>query len=120
MENGLHIIEYVFTNTNFITTKGMVRSFPYGYNSRKECYLKAKLWCLNGKPHREDGPAIECADGTKEWYLNGKRHREDGPAVEWADGTKEWWLNDVKLKVRTLAGLKKKVALMICEEIMAA
>ena len=21
-------------------------------------------------------------NGSKEWYLNGKRHREDGPAVE--------------------------------------
>lgn len=22
------------------------------------------------------------ADGSKEWWLNGKRHREDGPAKE--------------------------------------
>ena len=27
---------------------------------------------INGKRHREDGPALEFADGTKEWYLNGK------------------------------------------------
>ena len=33
-------------------------------------------------------------NGTKYWYLNGKRHREDGPAIEWADGTKYWYLND--------------------------
>ena len=52
-----------------------------------------KYWYLNGKHHREDGPAVEYADGTKEWYLNGKHHREDGPAVEWADGTKFWYLN---------------------------
>ena len=32
-------------------------------------------------------------NGSKEWYLNGKRHREDGPALELADGRKEWWLN---------------------------
>jgi hypothetical protein len=31
--------------------------------------------------------------GTKEWYLNGKLHREDGPAAEGSGGTKEWWLN---------------------------
>jgi len=36
-------------------------------------------------------------DGTKEWYLNGKRHREDGPAYEWSDGTKYWFLNGEKL-----------------------
>jgi len=27
------------------------------------------------------------------WYLNGKLHREDGPAVEYADGRREWWVN---------------------------
>jgi hypothetical protein len=40
---------------------------------------------------------IEYADGSKEWYLNGKCHREDGPAVEYADGTKFWYLNGVEL-----------------------
>ena len=40
------------------------------------------------KRHREDGPAVEYADGSKEWYLNGKLHREDGPACEYADGSK--------------------------------
>ena len=52
-----------------------------------------KEWYLNGKWHREDGPAVEYANGDKSWYLNGKCHREDGPAVEYADGTKQWWLN---------------------------
>ena len=47
--------------------------------------------------HREDGPAIEFADGSKEWYLNGKRHREDGPAIENADGYKHWYLNGKNL-----------------------
>ena len=80
----------------------------------------SKIWYLNGERHREDGPAIEFAIGTKKWYLNGELHREDGPAVEHSYGKKEWYLNGVKLRVRTLAGLKKKIALMICEEIMAA
>ena len=52
-----------------------------------------KVWCLNGKYHREDGPAVEYADGSKFWYLDGKKHREDGPAVECAGGTKSWYLN---------------------------
>jgi hypothetical protein len=52
-----------------------------------------KFWYLNGKCHREDGPAIENADGSKCWYLNGKCHREDGPAIENADGSKYWFLN---------------------------
>ena len=43
--------------------------------------------------HREDGPAVEYANGSKAWFLNGKLHREDGPAVEYSDGDKEWYLN---------------------------
>ena len=56
-----------------------------------------KKWCLNNKLHRKDGPAIEYANGTKRWYLNGERHREDGPAVEYASGGKEWYLNGKEL-----------------------
>jgi len=55
-----------------------------------------KSWWLNGQRHREGGPAIEWANGTKSWWLNGQKHREDGPAVEHADGDKEWWLNGQK------------------------
>ena len=57
----------------------------------------SKSWYLNGKRHREVGPAIEYADGSKWWYLNGELHREGGPAIEWADGSKEWYLNGVEV-----------------------
>jgi hypothetical protein len=63
-----------------------VKVFPGG---RKE-------WCLNGKLHREDGPAIEYPNGTNKWYINGQPHREDGPAVEYSDGIKSWYLNGIK------------------------
>ena len=56
-----------------------------------------KHWYLNGKKHREDGPAIEWADGDKWWCLNDKLHREDGPAAVWADGTEYWYLNGKEL-----------------------
>jgi len=61
------------------------------------CANGNKRWYLNGKYHREDGPAIECADGDKFWCLNGKWHREDGPAIECANGDKYWYLNDEQL-----------------------
>ena len=64
-----------------------VKVWPNGY----------KEWFLNGKYHREDGPAIEGHDGHKAWFLNGKRHREDGPACEDANGDKEWYLEGVLL-----------------------
>jgi hypothetical protein len=53
----------------------------------------SKCWYTNDKLHREDGPACEWACGTKSWWVNGKRHREDGPAIERADGSKCWYLN---------------------------
>ena len=68
--------------------------------NKPECKTYAngtKEWFLNGRRHREDGPAIECSNGTKVWYLNDKCHREDGPAVENANGTKLWYLNGKNL-----------------------
>ena len=62
-----------------------------------EVYDGYKKWYLNGKLHREDGPAIENSNGTKFWYLNGKLHRGDGPAIEYSDGNKYWYLNGEKL-----------------------
>ncbi|WP_202416732.1 hypothetical protein [Duganella qianjiadongensis] len=50
---------------------------------------------MNEQLHREDGPAVEYANGRKEWYQQGKRHREDGPAIELPNGTKYWYLNGV-------------------------
>jgi hypothetical protein len=79
-------------------------------DGRQEWYLNGKLhredgpaiihpdgtqeWWLNGKLHREDGPAVIDPDGTQYWYLNGKSHREDGPTVIYPDGRQEWYLND--------------------------
>jgi hypothetical protein len=54
-----------------------------------------KEWRLNGRLHREDGPACEWPDGTKFWYLNGQCHRKNGPAVEDINGYKEWRLNNI-------------------------
>ena len=58
------------------------------YGTRTEWYN------LEGKLHRENGPAIEWADGSKSWWINGQRHRENGPAVEYTNGDKYWWIND--------------------------
>lgn len=50
-----------------------------------------KFWYLDGLRHREDGPAIEYANGGKKWYRHGLLHRLDGPAIIWPDLTKEWF-----------------------------
>jgi len=43
--------------------------------------------------HREDGPALEFADGSRHWYLNGKRHRLDGPAMQNPNKVSMWWID---------------------------
>jgi hypothetical protein len=55
-----------------------------------------KAWYVNGKLHREDGPALEGVIGN-EWYVNGDLHREYGPAIEWFTGYKEWHINGQKM-----------------------
>jgi hypothetical protein len=56
-----------------------------------------KFWYLNGKQHREDGPAVEYSNGGKYWYINDELHREDGPAIEWAGDYEAWYLNGERL-----------------------
>lgn len=48
---------------------------------------------VDGKIHRDDGAAIEWADGFKEWYMHDVRHRKDGPAIEYSNGGKVWYFN---------------------------
>jgi hypothetical protein len=57
--------------------------------------LGNKIWCKDGKLHREEGPAVEEKNGRKVWLINDKLHREDGPAIEYADGVLCWYLDDV-------------------------
>jgi flagellar basal body rod protein FlgG len=45
---------------------------------------------VNGKIHRDDGPAVEFRNGNKHYYKNGKFHRDDGPAIDNVDGYKVW------------------------------
>jgi hypothetical protein len=69
---------------------------------------KTKWWYLKGKFHREDGPAVEWANGSKAWYLKGELHREDGPAIEYANGTKYWFLNGNELTEEEFSARKRK------------
>jgi hypothetical protein len=60
-----------------------------------------RMWKLDSKIHREDGPAIIQPDGHKEWWVNGLRHRIDGPAIEWINGDKWWFLDDIGMPFET-------------------
>ena len=60
------------------------------------------------------------ASGSKRWYLNDKLHREDGPAIEWADGDKEWWLNGKQVTEEEHKRQTSPVVEMTVEEISKA
>ncbi len=69
-------------------------------NQEPECKIRpdgTKVWLLNSKWHRLEGPAIEYSNGSKAWWLHGKRHRLDGPAIEHSDGVGAWYLHGMWL-----------------------
>ena len=39
------------------------------------------------------------SNGSKIWYLNGKKHRENGPAIIYPDGIKFWYKYGELIKV---------------------
>lgn len=52
------------------------------------------IWLVNGKYHREEGPALIRKNGNKYWYKYGKLHRLDGPAADLSKrGYKEYYIN---------------------------
>jgi len=52
-----------------------------------------RRWYRDGKYHRDDGPAVENANGDLEWIIDGVRHREGGPAMTTTSGQESWWAN---------------------------
>jgi len=63
---------------------------PAYVNFDKNNNLTISGWFINGKLHRESGPAIVWKDGARKWYINGKLHRLNGPAVIWKNEIKKW------------------------------
>ena len=61
-----------------------------------------------------------CPNGDKFWYLNGKWHREDGPAIEHASGGKEWYLNDKQVTEEEHKRMTSPVAEMTVAQISEA
>ncbi len=58
-----------------------------------------------------------CDNGDRYWYLNGEIHREDGPAIEYADGSKRWWLNGINYTEEEFIKKTTKVTELTLDEI---
>ena len=75
-----------------------------------------KLWHQNGQLHRENGPAIEWLTGDKQWYQEGRRHRIDGPAVVYANGSKAWYINNKEMtEAEFLAATQPTVEMTVAD-----
>ena len=51
------------------------------------------------------------------WWLNGERHREDGPAIEYADGTREWYYKGNRVYVSSLEEFTTEIQLLQIQEV---
>jgi len=40
--------------------------------SDSSCYKNRKIWYIEGKPYRDDGPVIEDPNGDKYWYIENR------------------------------------------------
>lgn len=58
--------------------------------------------------HREDGPAVECPNGTYQYYIDNKLHRLDGPALFTIGGGKCYyhWIYYDKWLVKRVMSIK--------------
>ena len=60
------------------------------YATIKTDKYNTKYYYLNGTFHREDGPAVECHEGSKQWRLNGKSYGYNN------EFTNESWVKFIK------------------------
>ena len=56
------------------------------------------------------GYYIDESDGTKYWHKEGNLHREDGPAIEYADGIKRWFIEGKELTQKEIEDFEFKLA----------
>ena len=91
--------------------------------------IKSQEWYLNGKRHREDGPAnIYYYESGAIWYqrwcVNGEYHREDGPAIirYYESGAIKshyyWWNGTQYPEINTDEGWARKVPLLLIQAVM--
>ena len=86
----------------------------YTYEEIREMWATEITWYKDGRPHKEDGPAIIGPEknGTRTycWFLYGKRHREDGPAVVYSNGKEEYWIDDEKIKLEIMEAIQNETS----------
>ena len=59
----------------------------------------------------ETGPAVEYSNGFKMWCIDGKIHRLDGPAVIFSDRGESWWVDNNKIPCHSQEEFEKLMKL---------
>jgi len=66
-----------------------------------------EIWMQHGLLHNEHGPAIKRPNGYEAYWVKGEQHRLDGPAIKEPDGSETWMshgkIHRDKLPARTLS-----------------
>lgn len=70
------------------------KKLPNDQNERNCVLIKHSINII--LQSESDGHNIDTI-GNQHWYLDGKLHREDGPAVIYFNNDKEWWINGKEL-----------------------
>jgi len=103
MENGVYVwaepIKARLRNPPFVSIDQLVGNQEWWINGKRHreggpAFISddGEVWFYEGIFHRIGGPAITYSNGHKVWYQYGKLHRNDGPAVVHTNGYEEWWL----------------------------
>lgn len=76
-------------------------------------YTFAEFHCdENENYHNDNGPAIVWKDGSSFYYLNGKCHREDGPAAIYVTRQEEhWYFHGNKILANSLKEFQRLIKL---------
>jgi hypothetical protein len=61
--------------------------------------------------HRENEPAVVYIGGAKMYFVNGRKHREDGPAIDFKN-IKEWYIDGVQYSEEEFLRIVKMKALL--------
>lgn len=84
-----------FRNKHYLLTTRLhespfIKKITIALTSKTITANDIQTWWINGKKHRNDGPAVIYADGGEEWLLNGEFHRDNGPAINYVNGDHSW------------------------------
>ena len=89
----------------------MIKIYCHTDEYENKCWCKEDTFIL----HREDGPAVEYANGDKSWYQNGLKHRLDGPVVETKNSYKTWYYHGKWIDVDNQEDFERYIKLMVFE-----